>query len=481
MDNKGGYVFSSFTAIIILSILILVIITLTNANYYKHNWEKNKCNPGVIPIAGYIKSEPGLTPGEFTRKNFKECYSQISKEVADEASVEYKNSIGDTEKLFNTHGNVLSSIESKITNIKNTSGGIFSYILNKIINIILPIIKTFIDLKNINSKVNTILHTLAYYSYTVVYSFRAFFGSFLEAVIGFLIILSTTIAALWIIPFGFIPATAATIFFATISVPLTMIAVGLKDLDIKHKNIPRKPKKHGKRHGCFQKNTLINNIPISKLNIRDKIGENNYVTGLFKFSTNAQDVYKLKGIIVTSHHKIWFKYDWINVEDHPDAVKIDYYEPFVYCINTTQKVFEINEMRFLDWDDIGETAKEKIIKKERSFDRFMIGGFSISTLIKMNDNTEKKIDKILVNDILADNNKVLGIVLLEPFNIYEYGLNGKSIFASLNVFRFNNELLDPHKNTHKRKCVYHLITEKRNFTINDVIFHDYDYALEKYL
>ena len=159
MDNKGGYVFSSFTAIIILSILILVIVTLTNANYYKHNWEKNKCNPGVIPIAGYIKSEPGLTPGEFTRKNFKECYSQVSKEVADEASVEYKKSLGDTEKLFNTHGNVLSSIESKITNIKNTSGGIFSYILNRIINIILPIIKTFIDLKHINSKVNTLLHT----------------------------------------------------------------------------------------------------------------------------------------------------------------------------------------------------------------------------------------------------------------------------------------------------------------------------------
>ena len=477
MDNKGGYVFSSFTAIIILSILILVIITLTNANYYKHNWEKNKCKPGVIPIAGYIKKEPGLTPSEFTRKNFKECYSQISKEVADEASVEYKKSLGETEKLFNSHGNILSSIESKIASIKNTSGGIFSYILNRIINIILPIFKTFIDLKNINSKVSTLLHTLAYYSYTVVYSFRAFFGSFLEAVIGFLVILASTIAALWIIPFGFIPATAATIFFAAISVPLTLVAVGLKDLNIKHKNIPKKPK----RHRCFQKNTLINNIPISKLNIRDKIGENNYVTGLFKFSASEQDVYNLNGIKVTSHHKVWYKYKWINVMEHPDAVKIDYYDPFVYCINTTKKEFEINYMRFLDWDDIEQNTKEKIIKKGGRFDRFLIGGFCINTPVKMNDNNEKNIEEICVNDILADNNKVLGIVMLEPFNIYEYKINNKSIFASLNIFRFDNKILYPHTNTNKNRYVYHLITEKRMFTIYDTIFHDYDYAIEKYL
>ena len=477
MDNKGGYVFSSFTAIIILSILILIIITFTNANYYKHNWEKNKCNPGVIPIAGYIKTEPGLTPSEFTRKNFQECYSEISKEVADEASVEYKNSLADTENAFNSQGNLLSSIESKITNIKNTSGGIFSYILNKIIEVILPIIKTLISIKGISSKINILFHTLAYYSYAAIYSFRAFFGSFLEAVIGFLVMLATTIAALWIVPFGFIPATAATLFFAAISIPLTLVAVGLKDLNIKHKNIPHRPK----RHRCFQKDTLINNIPISKLNIRDKIGDNNYITALFKLSASDIDMYKLNNIQVSSHHKVWKNDKWINVEDHPDAVKVTYYEPFVYCINTSQKVFDINNMRFLDWDETDNVSKEKIKKKKGYFDRFVVGGFCSNTPIKMINGNNENIEEICVDDILADNNKVLGIVILEPFNIYEYKINNLSLFASLNIFSFNNDLFYPIKNTKKRRYIYHLITEKRNFTINEIIVHDYDYAIEKYL
>jgi hypothetical protein len=479
MENKGGYVFSSFSAIVIIIVLIFIINALTNVNKYKHDWEKHKCNPGVIPIAGYIKRESGMSPSEFTKKNYKECYSKITKEVADEASVAYKASMGATEKTFGKYGNTLSSVVGALKNMKNISSNIFSYIINSLINMLSPIFKILLNIKSLTGKINALFKLIAYYSYTVIYSFRAFFGSFLQLIIAFLVIMAGSIAAMWIIPFGFIPATAATIMFMAISIPLGLVALGLKDLNIKHDKMPRKP---GKRHGCFQKDTLINNIPINKLNIGDKIGENNYVTALFKFSATGLDVYNLYDIIVTSRHKVKdIKNKWIYVKDHPHAVKIDYGEPYVYCINTSQKVFEINDLVFLDWDEIDTSVKHNIENKIGCFNRFLIGGFNYDASVRMNDNTYKTIDNIAVNDMLYNDNKVLGIIIIEPMKIYKYTLGNETFKASEHIYTFNKSNTVINRIKSHSNVVYHLLTEQRNFYVNNTLFHDYDYALEKYL
>ena len=477
MENKGGYVFSSFSAIVIIIVLIFIIGALTNVNKYKHNWEKHKCNPGVIPIAGYIKREPGMSPSEFTKKNYKECYSKITKEVTDEASLAYKASMGATEKSFGKYGNMISSVEGALQNMKNISSDLFSYIINSLINMLSPVFKILLQLKGLTGKINALFKVIAYYSVTVIYSFRAFFGSFLQLIIAFLVIMSSAIAAMWFIPFGFIPATAGTIMYLAISIPLGLVALGLKDLNIKHKKMPKKP-----RHGCFQKDTLINNIPIHKLNIGDKIGENNYITALFKFSATDLDVYKLNDIVVTSHHKVKdVNHNWIYVKDHPHSVKIEYDEPYVYCINTSQKVFEINDLTFLDWDEISSTVKHNIENKLGYFNRFLIGGFNYDTRERMNDNSYQTINNIEVNDILYNNNKVLGIIIIEPLKIYKYTLGNETFKASENIYLFNASKTAMNKNKIESNIVYHLLTEQRNFYVNNTLFHDYDYALEKYL
>lgn len=478
MENKGGYVFSSFTAVVIIIILLFIINALTNVNKYKHNWEKHKCNPGVIPIAGYIKREPGVSPGEFTKKNYKECYKKITKEVADEASLIYKESMSATEKTFGKYGNMMSSVIGALNNIKNIASNIFSYIINSLVNILSPIFKTLLNIKSLTGRINALFKLIAYYSYTVIYSFRSFFGSFLQIIIAFLVIAAASIAAMWFIPFGFIPATAATVMFVAVSIPLGMVALGLEELNIKHDKIPKKPG----RQGCFQKDTLINNIPINKLNIGDKIGDNNYVTAIFKYSATGLDVYNLYDVIVTSHHKVKdTKNKWIYVKDHPHAVKIEYSEPYVYCINTSKKVFEINDLVFLDWDEIDLKVKQKIEKKIGYFDRFLIGGFNYDSPIRMNNNSYQNISNISVNDILYNNNKVLGIVIVEPMQIYKYNLGNETFKASDNVYLFNKSNLSLNKIKSDSNIVYHLITEQRNFYVNSTLFHDYDHALEKYL
>jgi len=300
----------------------------------------------------------------------------------------------------------------------------------------------------------------------------------MELIIAFMVVAAAAIAVMWVVPFGFIPATAATIMFAAVSVPLTLVAVGLKDLNIKHRNIPK-----SKRQGCFSSDTLINNIPISKLSIGYTIGENNHITALFKYSSHGLDVYKLDNISVTSHHKVMYNKKWIHVKDHPLSVKILFNEPYVYCINTSQKVFKINENEFLDWDEIDSLAKENIISKKGFFDRYLIGGFKYDNKVLMDDGTYKNINNIQVNDVLHNNNKVLGVVIIEPLNMYEYTVNNKKYNASDNVYVTDAKISNDKINKIKinSNIAFHLITDDRTFIINDIIFHDYDYALEKYL
>ena len=49
-------------------------------------------------------------------------------------------------------------------------------------------------------------------------------------------------------------------------------------------------------------------------------------------------------------HKIFHNNELIYVREHPAAKKIYYNEEFVYCINTSNKRINLNELEFADWD-----------------------------------------------------------------------------------------------------------------------------------
>ena len=57
---------------------------------------------------------------------------------------------------------------------------------------------------------------------------------------------------------------------------------------------------------------------------------------------------------------MFYKGKWIKTSEHPYAKRIHQYdEPFLYCLNTSEKVIEINGLTFADWDDLcGDTLKQ---------------------------------------------------------------------------------------------------------------------------
>ena len=94
--------------------------------------------------------------------------------------------------------------------------------------------------------------------------------------------------------------------------------------------------------------------------------------------------------------------------------------------------------------------------------------------------------KLDVGDVLDGNNKVFGIVELEPLNVYEYTIGDDVLHASLNIYtQDTNRVLYPSKKSTTKIPVYHVLTDNRTVPIktehHTTLFRDYDYAIDKYL
>ena len=81
MDRYGSDVWAS--AIICIAFIVFI-------NYYyfvnvleviKTDWPNQRCNPLVLPFAGFIKKPTDMSNVEFTASNFNSCLNDILKNV----------------------------------------------------------------------------------------------------------------------------------------------------------------------------------------------------------------------------------------------------------------------------------------------------------------------------------------------------------------------------------------------------------------
>ena len=118
---------------------------------------------------------------------------------------------------------------------------------------------------------------------------------------------------------------------------------------------------------------------------------------------------------------------------------------------------------------------------------FLESGFVGNSKISLNDGSCKQINKIKINDILKNNNKILGIVKIDTKfinNIYKYTLKNKQFIGSsnLNIIDPNlgiiSTMLNKGSITKKPTTLYHLITENGLLYVNNIRFGDYNTAIE---
>jgi hypothetical protein len=236
------------------------------------------------------------------------------------------------------------------------------------------------------------------------------------------------------------------------------------------------------------------------------------VTGKIVVETKGSVIYELDDIFVSDSHIIKYGDKWIPVSKHPNAKKCTYYtEPYLYCLNTTNKTITINEYIFTDWDEISDEDIINIQKNtnhmfngKNDIHKFLDSGFVGNTEIKLNDGIIKQIKDIHVGDILENNVIVYGIVEIDGKSLngqYTYNLGNKliqggpnlticdkniNVSSTLNLIEIFDSYLDNQVNCKKpinkiENKLYHLLTNKKTFYVDNIQFYDYNASIDLFL
>ena len=295
------------------------------------------------------------------------------------------------------------------------------------------------------------------------------------------------IAVLWAVPFTWGAAVANTAIFTAISIPMAIILTFMVDV------LKVSPGLKIPKVKCFDKDTLLKMNDgtfkkIIEIQVGDVLYNCNIVTAKIKVTSDGSQMYVLNDIIVSDSHIVKYQNKWIPVSQHPCAYKYNSYsDEFLYCLNTTHKIIEINDIVFTDWDEVYDEKLNKVINNQitpvsniYSIHESLDCGFSSLTKIQLKDNSYVDIDKIKINDTLQNGATVYGIVEIDGLNLvgqFRYNL-GKNKFIegyAPNLTFVDKEIIN---NNHK---LYHLLTDNTTFEIENTIINDYNAAIDRFL
>ena len=477
MGQYGGDVFLCFVYLSIPVLVFLYFKTMKDSESIKNDWANKRCNPTVIPFAGFINKPKDMSIGEFTQKNFTFCIQSIFVSIS---SFLLQPLTYITYTIRAVFGNIMNSLNSTrilISNIRTNMSKITNDIMGRIMNFMVPITMMVSSFNDLIKKVIGVLTSGIYTSLATYYALKAFLGALAQIIIYVLVAAVAVIVSLWLIPAFWPMAITGTAIFSAVSITMGIFLVFLTQvLHIKTSGlkIPKGPKKP-KIRVCFDKNTELKMADRTMKKIHDlKVGDElwstggdnkNIVTAKLKLSTCNSKMYQLGDAIVSGSHRVRYSGSWIFVCDHPDAKIVEnYIEPVIYCLNTTCKEFTIGDYIFSDWDEITEENYLTINKylkennaeyKEKDLDKKDIHrlfdiGFDEYTYVHLKDRKIAKINCIKLGDILKNGEKVYGLV----------------------------EILNPVSLGNSNK-LYHLLTDKNSFHLNGIEIGDYNSLIDK--
>jgi hypothetical protein len=509
-DQYGGSIILFIVITLITILLWTYIYIMINIEPIKNDWTNQRCNPYVIPFAGYINKPDNMTANEFTKQNFEYCSQDVLKGVTGPAIEPLNYILNIASSFTNNIQGELNSIREMFYKIRTFSQTITEEIMGRLLNVVVPLQSIIVSFKDLLSKVQGIMVSALYTLLGSYFSLKTLMATIAQFIVAILIAMSILIAGFWALPFTWGAAIANTTIFMSISIPFALVLSFMVNV-LGVKTTPGIPKLK-----CFDENCEfeMNDGNIKKIKdicIGDILKNNNMVTATIKVEKSDSIMYDLNGTIISDSHLVKLQNEkWIRVCKHPDSkIVYSYNKPFLYCLNTSKKVIETNNNIFSDWDEIDSdecnffknlhdynvlnTNKLNIPTKYEENDysiihSFFDGGFLPTTYIKLYNGQFRFIRDIQVGDILQNGDKVYGIVQIDGLTMdeqYDYYL-GKQIFSgglNLNICQ-NDKILNTLKYNNKEECIikyhtlHHLLTDTKTFWIENIKFYDYNSSID---
>lgn len=498
-DQYGGSVIIFIIITILLILIISYCLIMVNVQPIIDDWTNQRCKPNIIPFAGLINRPQGMTAGEYTTQNFNYCTQNILSSVTGTALEPLTFVTNLLQNMAYKIKDDIQSVRGMFDKVRTLFQQVTEEIMGRIINFTIPLQQIVISFKDLLSKIQGTMTAGLFTLLGSYYTLKALMGTIAQFIISILIALAVMISIFWVVPFTWGAAVANTAIFIAIAIPMAIILSFMIDVLHVQTNL-RVPKVK-----CFDKDTEIKLNDglikkISEIKVGDILFDNNEVTACIKVETKGSDMYLLDGITVSNSHIVKYLDKWIFVSEHPRAIKYyDYNKPYLYCLNTSNKIIQIGEYKFTDWDEIYDNDIYEImvnslipINKLNEIHNKLDYGFKGDTKIKLKDGNIVDIKDIIVGHILENDEEVYGIVEINGKNIddqFQYNLGENLVLEGtsnllicdkkINHFTtltFNkNDKTKLIKNNDK---LYNLLTSTDSFYIGNIMFYDYNASID---
>lgn len=493
------------TSIILFMVITLICIFISlffyakiNSENIKRNWPTERCKPSVIPFAGFINTPDNMSFSDFTSQNFTFCTQNILSNITGEMLAPLTFVV----TLLNSNVNIvkenINNARNMVDNVRVNMENITKDIMGRLVNIMIPIQQVVISVKDIFGKVQGTLLASVFAFLGAYFSLKSLLGVMVTVIVKTLIALIALTIVLWANPFAWGLAGTYTVFASLTTVATAIVLFFMVNILKVHPSITIPKVK------CYDKNTTVvmNNREkkrIIDVQVGDILFNNNEVTAKIQVETKGSTMYNLNGVIVSNSHMVKHNNTWVLVSDHPQSIKLtDYNQPFLYCLNTTNKQIVINDTCFTDWDEIFDKSLLQIhnnrfctITDNYDIHKFLDGGFHGNTPINLYDGTIKNIKDIIVDDVLSNGEVIYGVVEINGNNTEQfiYHIDKTIIVGGPNlIFKDNKsnkltstlEMTNTFKNNmhFKEDKLYHLLTSTNSFTVNNIKFNDYNSSID---
>lgn len=499
-DAYGSSIFFVTTITLFLIIFCIYCSSMMNAQKIKNDWINQRCKPNVMPFAGYINKPPNMTAFNFTKQNFDYCVHQNMTGITGYFLQPLNFIFG---AIYLTSGLLINSIKSSydmINKMREMFAEIMKQIVRLMANILIPIQKILLAFKDTFGKLTGILIAFMYSFIGAYKSIQSLMGVIAKSLVNALIIMAAIVVLMWLTPVTWGVAATGTAVLTAVAIPLAIfldffVKVFHVDLGLK---VPKICK--GKNCKCFDENTLLTMNDGTTKQIKDilpgdVLENNNAVTGVFKVLTEGSQLYNLNGVIVSDTHMVKYNNEWLRVSEHPFSRKLAFYEnkPYLYCLNTSSKTITINDILFSDWDELYDEKLTLFSNKTQDFSTE--SGFISDMQVILINGTVKKISEIKVGDILEKGEKVYGVVKIDGSNCeqFSYTIWKNTITGGPNLIIYDNNktqftnstiYLDKkykNKKSVNDKYLFHLLTDKKTFNVNNVEIGDYNSSIDFFI
>ncbi len=470
-DIYGG----SFLLFLLISIIVITWATyfslMVNAQAIKDDWTNQRCNPKVMPFAGFINKPDNKSITDFTAENFSYCTQAILTNITGEAVQPFQFISNFLLNIFQSFLDAINQIRSMMSQTRENIKIMAESVLHRILNTMLPLQKMFMAFMDSLYKTQAVLTASLYTSLGSYYTLKALMGAIVEMIVKMLIVLVGIIVGLWVIPITWPAAAAMSAVFLSISIPLAIIVAVMEDVLHIHSSAIPKLK-------CFDKFTLIPTnlglMTIDKVKVGDIIAKNNNkILGTIKLLSENETMYHYNNVTISGSHMVLENGNWIFIKDSKQAFEIKKYDKkFIYCLITENKKIEIKDCVFTDWDENVDLLEN-----------LTYGGFSENCELITKFGDSKKIKSLEVGDILANGDVIYGIIELspslinDPYSIQINKQDDNQIFYGQRDYlmkKFPNERI---RSSTPPSKIYHLLTTSEIIKINNVELQDYERML----